>query len=332
MASQLATIERSLELVGPQLAQVLSTYKMPVERLMRTVIVSVERLPSLLECPVQTVLNSAMTAACLGLEVDGVTGQGFLIPFKEKGTPKAQFLVGYKGYNTMGARSGFTLGGNVVREGDEFDYQIGTGGFVLHRPMLGKESTRKIIASYAKAEMPGRSPIIHVISYDELLEVKAKAPGAKRGESPWNDPKIGFPAMCAKTAKRRLARDMPLNAMQMAASMEQQVEELGRPAYITPERGVIIDAEPSTTPVTPKTFRKREKFEVFFTSSGNQPITRPDITAYKSTVVQILDRAKPEQLRQFKKDNRAYIEELVEEGYTELSGVLDRLISIEEQQ
>jgi recombination protein RecT len=331
MANELKLYERGLELVAPNLEQVLKSYGMPVERLIRTVMVSLERLPALQECPQQSVLNSAMTAACLGLEVDGVTGQGFLIPFKDKGTPKAQFLVGYKGYNTMAARSGYTLGAAVVREGDTFDYQIGTGGFVVHRPKLGNESGRKILAAYAKAEMPGRAPIIQVLSIDELEAVRMKSPGAKRAESPWNDKPVGYPAMCAKTAKRRLGRDMPLNVMVMAAALEDQVD-LGRPAHITPERGVVIDVEPSTTPTEPKTFRKRDKFEIFFTSSNNPTVEREDVTRYKSTVVQILDKAKPEQLRQFKKDNKAYIEGLLEEGYNELSGVLDRLISIEDQQ
>ncbi len=327
MSNSLATYESGLKLVAPNLEQVLKAYRMPVERLIRTVMVSLERLPALQDCPQQSVLNSAMTAACLGLEVDGVTGQGFLIPFANK----AQFIVGYKGYNTMAARSGYTLGAAVVREGDHFDYQIGTGGFVTHRPRLGNEGGRKIIAAYAKAEMPGRSPIIQVLSVDELEAVRAKSPGAKKKDSPWNDRAVGYPAMCAKTAKRRLGRDMPLNVMVMAAALEDQVD-LGKPAHITPERGVVIDVEPSSEPTTPKTFRKRDKFEIFFTSSGSPPVLRPDITAYKSTVVQILDKAKPEQLRQFKKDNKGYVEGLADEGYTELSGVLDRLISIEDTQ
>jgi RecT family len=32
-----------------------------------------------------------MSAACLGLEVDGVTGQAYLLPFKGK----AQLVIGY---------------------------------------------------------------------------------------------------------------------------------------------------------------------------------------------------------------------------------------------
>ncbi len=323
-SNQLTMYESSLKLIAPKLEQVLAAYKMPVERLMRTVIVSLERLPKLLECPAQSVLNAAMTAACLGLEVDGVTGQGFLIPFGGK----AQFITGYIGFNTMAARSGYTLGGSVVREGDDFDYQIGTGGFVHHRPRLGNERSRKILGAYAKAEMPGRSPIIQVLSIDEILAVKAKAPGGNKKDSPWNDEAVGFPAMATKTAKRRLARDMPLNVMVMAAAVEDQVD-LGRAAHITPDKGVIIDVQPSTQPTHAKTY-KRDKFEIFFTSLGKAPAVREDIHSYKSQVVQILDKVNPEQGRQFKADNKAYIEKLViEEGYAELEGVLNRLNAIE---
>ena len=49
-----------------------------------------------------------------GLEVDGVTGQAFLVPF----AGKVQLVVGYKGYNTLGARAGLTITGEVVRSGD----------------------------------------------------------------------------------------------------------------------------------------------------------------------------------------------------------------------
>lgn len=328
MSNELRVIEQQLGQLAPSFEQVLAAYKMPVERLMRTVMVSIDRLPKLLECNRQSILNSAMTAACLGLEVDGVTGQGFLIPF----AGKAQFMTGYKGYNTMFARSGYTLGGAVVREGDEFDYQIGTGGFIHHRPMLGNESSRKILAAYAKAETPGRAPLIQVMSIDEILAVKAKSPGAKKADSPWNDPLVGFPAMCIKTPKRRLGRDMPLNAgtqpIIMAGAMEQAVEEQNKPAWITPDKGVIVDGA-TGEPIQPKTY-KRDKFEIFFTSLGKPPAVREDITTYKSQVVQILDKVDQPTLRIFKKDNKQYLEKLVmEEGYSELEGVLNRVNAIE---
>lgn len=237
MSNALAVLESQLQPLAPRFADVLPK-SLPVERLMRTVMVSVERLPSLLDCDRQSLFNAAMSAACLGLEVDGVTGQGYLIPFKGR----AQLVIGYKGYNTLAARSGVTITGAVVRDGDAFDYDKGEG-WVTHKPKLGGERDRRIIAAWAKAAAKGRPSVIEVLSIDDLLAVKNKSPGAKRNDSPWNDPAIGFPAMCEKTVKRRLARSLPLNVMQYAAALDEAVDEREQPAWINPDKGVVIDGE-----------------------------------------------------------------------------------------
>ena len=189
----------------------------------------------------QSLFNAAMSAAILGLEVDGVTGQAYLLPFKNR----AQLVVGYKGYNTLAARSGITITGAVVREGDDFDYQLGTAAYVRHKPKGGKG---KITHAWACAQSLDRPAVVAVMDIDELLAVKAKSPGGARSDSPWNDPAIGFPAMCEKTVKRRLSRSMPLNVMQQAARMDEAVDEQGQPAWITPDRGVVIDGEFSDAP------------------------------------------------------------------------------------
>jgi phage RecT family recombinase len=208
-----------------------------VERLMRSIMISVEKTPALLRADRQSLLNASMSAACLGLEVDGVTGQAFFIPF----AGKAQLVIGYKGMNTMAARSGYTVQGSVVRDGDGFDYELGDKGYVRHKPKLGNKAP--IIAAWATASSNNRPSIISVLGIDDLMAVKGKSPGAKRSDSPWNDPAIGFPAMCEKTAKRRLARSMPLNLMQHAAALDEAYEERGHNAWIDPNRGLQIDGE-----------------------------------------------------------------------------------------
>lgn len=249
MANDIAVLERQLMPLSAEFAQVLPA-NIPPERLIRTVLISCERNPRLLEPQLRaSLLQSAMTASVLGLEVDGVTGQGFIIPFGGK-SPRAQFIPGYKGYNTMAARAGYTINGGVVREGDEFDFQEGTGGFVRHKRKLGAEARRKIIAAWATAEAQGRPPIIAVLSIDELLATKAKSAGAKKSDSPWNDPAIGFAAMCEKTAKRRLARSMPLNTYQLAAAMESQHDQ-GRTCHLTKDAGIIIDGDAEVAPEAP---------------------------------------------------------------------------------
>lgn len=240
----LVAFEKQLQPLAPHFAEVLGA-TMPVERLIRTVSVAVERLPKLLDCDRQSLFNAAMSAAVLGLEVDGVTGQAFLIPFKNR----AQLVIGYKGFNTLAARAGITITGAVVREGDLFEYELGSQGFVRHVPVLGGKG--RIVAAWACASSQSRPPVLHVMGIDELMAVKARSPGARRDDSPWNDPSIGFPAMCEKTVKRRLARALPLNIMHAAARMDEAVDEQGKPAWISPDRGVIVEGEvlePSNTP------------------------------------------------------------------------------------
>jgi recombination protein RecT len=255
MANDLQIFEKQLTPLVSKFQQVLGRI-MPAERLMRTVVISAERTPALLECDRQTLFNAAMTFAVLGLEVDGVTGQGFLIPFenRKQGRSVVQPIIGYLGYNTLGARAGMTITGRAVREGDPFEFDEARG-VVSHSRLLGGETgpnKRRITAAWAQASAKDRPPIVRVLSADELLAVKAKSP--RGGQPPWSDPEIGYPAMCEKTAKRRLRRDMPLNVYQSAARMEEAFEEQGEHSWIHPVRGVMIggDQAPSnyndTTP------------------------------------------------------------------------------------
>lgn len=235
MPNDLVAFENELKPLAPRFEDVLAGI-MPAERLMRTALISVERNPYLLQCNRQSFLNTIMSAAVLGLEMDGVTGQAFPIPFKGK----VQLVIGYKGYVTLGARAGLTIDGQVVREGDEFDFEFGTVPFVRHKPSRGKGP---IIAAWAAATAPNRTPVIAVMDIEEINAVRAKSPGAKRGDSPWNDEAIGFPAMASKTVKRRLCRSLPLNVMQLAARMEEAFDEQGRGGFIASDSTVIIDAD-----------------------------------------------------------------------------------------
>jgi recombination protein RecT len=242
VGSELAIFENQLAPLAPRFSDVLGQL-LPVERLIGTALICCERTPALLVCDRQSLILGVMTFAALALPIDGVTGQGYLIPFNDRKQNKkiAQPVIGYKGFNTLGARSGLTINGAVVREGDEWDYDDGSKPFIHHKRKLGGETDRKILAAWSTARANERPSSQIILSIDELLAVKAKSP--RGGEPPWADTAIGFPAMCEKTAKRRLARIMPLNVFQLAARLEEAFEEQGLPSYITPERGLIIGGE-----------------------------------------------------------------------------------------
>jgi recombination protein RecT len=264
VGSELVLFENALKPLAPRFEQALAGV-VPVDRLMRSIMVSVERTPKLLQADRQSLLNASMSAACLALEVDGVTGQAFFVPF----SGKAQLIIGYKGMNTLGARSGFSIQGEVVREGDEFDYELGDRGFVKHKPKLGNRGP--IIASWATASSLHRPSLVSVLGIDDIMDIMKKSPGAKMPDSPWRDMMIGFPAMAAKSAKRRLSRAMPLNAdprFQMAAAMEENFEERGKTSWISPDKGVVIDGEFSDAPTIHHEQRNTQELLSPHTGSG----------------------------------------------------------------
>lgn len=245
MSNDLVVFESQLKDITPQFDDALGG-RMPSARLIRTVVISVGRVPKLLQCNRQSLMNAAMSFGVLGLEVDGFTGQGYILPFKGVAQP----VIGYRGLSTIAARAKLTITGDVYREGDEFDYAKGTSPFVHHKPKLGGGG--RILAAWAVATANDRPPIVEVVGIDELLAVKGRSPGARMSDSPWNDETIGFPAMCQKTAKRRLARSTPMNwaspEFQYAAVMDEAFEERGKHSYIAPGRGVVIDGEAAALP------------------------------------------------------------------------------------
>jgi recombination protein RecT len=272
-SSELVIFENQLKPLTRQFEDVLAD-RMPAERLMRTLFMACEKTPKLLDCNRQSLINCGMTFAVLALETDGVTGQGYILPFKQQAQP----VVGYKGYNTIGARSRLTITGQVVREGDEFDFQMGTKAFVHHKPAL--DDSGRIIAAWAQAEAFDRPPIIEVLGLKALMAVKAKSPGARMSDSPWNDPAIGLPAMFGKTAKRRLARSTPMEwarpEFQQAAALDEAFEERGMLSQLSPTKGLMLEGVPS--PIT-----KREPGETPTMDDITGPKPDPELEELKAT-------------------------------------------------
>jgi phage RecT family recombinase len=252
---QITILEQHFKPLLPQFQEVLHGSSIEPDRLIRSIIWAVETNPTLMECSKESILRFGMTTASLRLEPNPQLGQIFAIPFgrgsqggRRTGAKDAQTIMGYRGYQTIGWRDGITINGNVVREGDQFDFLEGSAGFVNHKRKIGHWASRPIIAAWATATSQGRAPIVVVMDIDEIEDIKARAPGGNSERSPWNDPKIGYVGMAIKTPKRRLARSMPFGAFTMAATMEEAFEERGKQAWIEPKRGVVVEGEAVTLP------------------------------------------------------------------------------------
>jgi recombination protein RecT len=325
MGTQIAEVQRTL---APIMQSIESTLEqllppaLPPERLLQTLYVSCAANPNLMTCDRTSLLQAATSAAVLGLEIDGVSGQGYLVPFKGR----AQFVGGYKGYVTLASRGGRSLEGFVVREGDRFEFDE-ANGIVDHRRVLGDEESRKLIAAYAVSRGPVQQ--VRVLSLDQLLARRDQSAGWKgRGaRSTWG---THFTAMCRKTPMRDLANDLPVLSLQAAAALETQ-HDLGRHAWLRPEGGVVVDGDREVVPVStgqPSADQMTAAgLEVVYPSGGRRQCK--SISDYEEQVVRDLRRAPPEMLAPYAELNRPRAAALVDR-YPEVAGrLVDLLASVE---
>lgn len=222
-------------------------------RIKRSIYNAVQQNPQLMNCNINSLMKAGMTAAILGLEVDGVTGQGYIMPFKDTAT----FVPGYKGYITLAQQAGFIVDADVVRTGDKFSYTRGLNPTMEHEPSREPAKGREITHAYAVARSHKYPAIFIVLDRGELDEIRASSAAVRfnKKDSPWfHKPTV----MYKKTAIRALASRLPLQ-VQRAAALETQYEEKDDPAYIDADgqvktvNGVVDVEKPKYTNDQPQT-------------------------------------------------------------------------------
>lgn len=102
------------------------------DRMIRAALTSLRRNPKLLDCTPESFFGALTEASSLGLEVDGVLGYAYMVPFKDQCT----LIAGYKGLIDVCRRSGTisTITMEAVHQGDEFTYQLGDSPLIRHVP------------------------------------------------------------------------------------------------------------------------------------------------------------------------------------------------------
>ena len=319
MATEIALrdLEESLEQIAPRMVGIMPPEaNLPVERIIRTLIVSCERNPKLLECTRQSLISGAWTAAVLALEVDGVTGQGYLIPYNNHGTLEAQFQIGFKGHGTIAGRSGFLLHGGRILEGDEHSLKGLAQGIIEHEPTPGHRDTRRMLWTYATLTSLRFPPIAVVLDIDEIEAIRKVS---KQGHvwSQW------YGEMCIKSAKKRLAKSCPLNLLHLAGALDDQVT-IGKRAVLRGEGVLVVEGEPTYPKPQPQPDKRLTLAE------GQYPVkqvkgadkvfkTADEWAAYILTGIQSINDAK--RLQEFLDRNAGYIDAVSERDLDTAAGV-----------
>ncbi len=239
--SNIGIIERNLAPHWSRFDHLVSACDMTPKRWLETVLMTIEENPRVMDMPVENHVRFANTSATLSLEPGSATGQMFAIPFGGR-RPYVQPVIGYKGYNTTAGRAGISIMGDVLREGDVWNQEIAAGEAFRFRQAFGGRQTAPIIGAWAQGRLPsGAFTTVLIMDASELEAVRAKSPGARKSDSPWNDRQgPGFAAMCAKTAKRQLQRHLPMlttrgldiSQHMLAGGMDTLHEDVGKRTFI----------------------------------------------------------------------------------------------------
>lgn len=212
------------------------------DRIVKIAITSAAKTPKILECTRESVLMSIMQAAELGLEPGGALGEGYLVPYSVKGVQTCQFIPGYRGLISLARRSGqiVSIEAHIVREGDEFDFELGLEPRLVHKPSMIDGDQGKIRAVYAVAKLVGGG-----IQYDFMVksEIDAIRKRSKSGDyGPWS---TDYGEMARKTVIRRLFKYLPVSVeMTRAMDLDSEADAVDMDASleISPELQRIEDA------------------------------------------------------------------------------------------
>jgi recombination protein RecT len=210
------------------------------ERMFRVYLTAVQKTPKILDCDPVSVIGAVMQAAQLGLSLDSVFGEGFLIPRWNKNTrgQVLQFQIGYKGLRRLGLKADDTMRdiyARVVYANDlfEFAYEPKT---LRHTPA---DSTARgdIKFAYAKVIWKDGYDRFVVVGKPEIDKAKASSDSFKAGYGPWIDHED---AMWSKTALRRLCDTLTLNSESDLAKGMVAEDGDGRQALTAADLDMVI--------------------------------------------------------------------------------------------
>lgn len=174
------------------------------EALIRFLMVDLQQNEKLRMASKESIYMGLLACAVTGLEPGALRGEAYLVPFGGK----AQFMIGWKGIVRQARRTREITGlvGNVVRERDTFDLDLGTANALIHKPATGDRGI--VVGAYAIASLSSGHREIEYLDREDLERIRRVA--ESRGKSPaWSD----WPdQMSRKSAIRRLGKRLPLGA------------------------------------------------------------------------------------------------------------------------
>jgi len=244
-------ISKFVSNIAPHVRDVLPRHMTP-ERQLRLLSAMLSRDPKLAEATSLSLATAIVNCSMLGFEPNTPMGYAWILPYKNNKArcTEAQLIIGYKGYIQLFYQSGMVdaVWAELVHANDKFSRTLGTNRGLHHEPAVGDRG--EIVGAYACAAIKGTAHTTFVyMNIAEILDRKAFSRGSDSQYSPWNDPKMGYPAMVLKTPVRSLAKWVPMSTedkgrsqMALASEIEARIDTGDRdPSLFLPE--VVAECE-----------------------------------------------------------------------------------------
>lgn len=173
-----------------------------------------EKNDYLLKMNPQSIKNALVNIALSGLTLNPVMKLAYLVP--RKGIccvdPSYQGLI--KIVTDTGSVK--SLKADVAYDKDSFDIQLGSKGYVYHKPYLGADARGRKIGAYSIAVLNDGSEHIDFMRWDEIMAIKARSESVKSGKgSPWDTDED---EMACKTVVKRHWKYLPKSERALMAA------------------------------------------------------------------------------------------------------------------
>lgn len=190
-------------------------------------------------------VNAVVQASHLGLEIGGVLGQAYLVPFKNE----IKMMPGYRGLISLARRSGeiSSINAEIAYENDVFDLQLGVETKVIHKPLLRGDRGNPLIV-YMVAHFKDGGHHLEWMTVDEVMKIKQRSSAVRSGkETPWDtDPG----EMIKKTVVRRGWKYLPMSIEMQRAELIDSANEIGKQVVIDNESGEMFTVDVSSGEIT----------------------------------------------------------------------------------
>jgi len=168
------------------------------------------------ECSPKDLIREAFKAATLKLPINKGLGFAWIVPFREKGVPKPQMQIGYKGYIQLAQRTAQYryINADIVYEGELKKADKLTGEIDLN----GEATGDKVIGYFSHIETTnGFRKTLYMSKAQVESHAKRYSKSFGQGYSPW---KTNFDEMAMKTVINALLKRYGILSVEMLGAFQ----------------------------------------------------------------------------------------------------------------